>query len=248
VSFRDAPRDRSPARRRRKRVGWTVRMVSDVPSESQRPDDVLGAAATADRDALIELISVFTHDLNNPLQTVLVLSELALDETMPGTEGRTRAEQCLQAADRLRLLAQAMSGLFRGRPLRAEALWDRVRTLLGRRFERHCITAELTTGEPRDALLPALCERLVFTLALAAIGAAATSGRRNHVLELACNPASDGVALSAALFAVEPDGSHAPLEFSGPHLERLAALLRLDPRSEYREDGAALHIELALGE
>jgi len=219
-----------------------------VASDSQRPNDVLGAAATADRDALIELIAVFTHDLNNPLQTVLVLSELALDETMPGTEGRTRAEQCLQAADRLRLLAQAMSALFRGRPLRAEALWDRVRTLLGRRFERHGITTELTTDEPRDALLPALCERLVFTLALAAIGAAATSGRRHHVLELACKPASDRIGLEAALFTVEADGSRAPLEFSAPHLERVSALLLLDPRSQHRYDGAAVRIELALGE
>ena len=223
-------------------------MVDDVTSDSQRSDDVLGAAATADRDALIELISVFTHDLNNPLQTVLVLSELALDETMPGTEGRTRAEQCLQAADRLRVLAQAMSGLFRGRPLRADALWERLRTLLCRRFERHGITAELTTGEPRDALLPALCERLVFTLALAAIGGAATSGKRHHVLELACNPASDRIALDAALFSVEPDGTRAPLEFSPPHLERLTALLRLDPRSQHRYEGAAVRIELALGE
>jgi signal transduction histidine kinase len=223
-------------------------MIEDVASDSQRPDDVLGAAASADRDALIELIAVFTHDLNNPLQTVLVLSELALDETIPDTEGRTRAEQCLQAAERLRVLALAMSGLFRGRPLRAEALWDRVRTLLGRRFERHGITAELTTGEPRDAQLPALCERLVFTFALAAIGAAATSGRRHHVLELSCSPASDRIALDAVLFGIEADGTRAPLEFSAPHLERLAALLRLDPRSQHRYEGAAVHIELALGE
>jgi signal transduction histidine kinase len=222
-------------------------MMDDVPSDSQRPNDVLGAAA-ADRDSLIELISVFTHDLNNPLQTVLVLSELALDETMPGTEGRTRAEQCLQAADRLRVLAQAMSGLFRGRPLRAEALWDRLRTMLGRRFERHGIALELTTGDPRDALLPALCERIVFTMALAAIGAAGTSTRRHHVLELACKPAIDRIVLEAALFGLETDRSRVPLDFSAPHLERLAALLRLDLRSEHRYDGAAVHIELALGE
>ncbi len=222
-------------------------MVDDVPSDSQRRDDVLGAAATADRDALIELIAVFTHDLNNPLQTVLVLSELALDETIPGTEGRARAEQCLTAADRLRVLAQAMSGLFRGRPLRADALWERLRTLLGRRFERHGITPTLVAHEPRDALLPALCERIVFTLALGAIGAAASSARRQHALELSCTP-GERIVIDGAFFAVEPDGTRIALTFSEAHQERLAALLRLDPRAEHRFDGAAVHIELGVGE
>jgi hypothetical protein len=202
-------------------------------------------AATADRDALLELIAVFTHDVNNPLQTVLVLSELALDETMPGTEGRTRAEQCLTAADRLRVLAQAMSGLFRGRPLRAEALWDRLRTLLGRRFERHGITASLLECEPAEAMVPALCERLVFTLALGAIGAAATSGRRHHALELSCKTGGERIALEAAFFAVEADGSRVPLEFAATHRERLTALLRLDPRAEECEAGPRVRVEIA---
>lgn len=211
-------------------------------------DELLGAAATADRDALIELIAVFTHDLNNPLQTVLVLSELALDETMPGTEGRARAEQCLTAADRLRVLAQAMSGLFRGRPLRADSLWERVRTLLGRRFERHGIAAELVACDPPDAMLPALCERIVFTVALGAIGAASASGRRHHALEIACTPASERISLQARLFGLEADGSRIPLAFCDTHLERLAALLRLDPRAAQRVDGAAVYIDLAASE
>ncbi|HET6585918.1 MAG TPA: hypothetical protein VFG69_20820 [Nannocystaceae bacterium] len=232
-------------------------MVDDVPPDSSprsrpdpsgREDELLGAAAVADRDALIELLAVFTHDLNNPLQTVLVLSELALDETMSGTEGRARAEQCLTAADRLRVLAQAMSGLFRGRPLRAEALWERVRTLLGRRFERHGITAEITGCEPRDAMLPALCERVVFTVALGAIGAATTSGSRHHALEIACAPTSERISLQARLFTVDPAGARTPLAFGDAHLERLAALLRLDARASHRIDGAALHIDLAVGE
>jgi hypothetical protein len=222
-------------------------MVDDVPSDSQRRDDVLSAAASADRDALIELIAVFTHDLNNPLQTVLVLSELALDETMPGTEGRARAEQCLTAADRLRVLAQAMSGLFRGRPLRSDALWERLRTLLGRRFERHGIVPTLVAEEPRDALLPALCERIVFTLALGAIGAAGTSGRRQHALEMSCSP-GERIVIRGSFFGIEPDGTRVPLEFSEAHQERLAALLRLDPRSEHRFDDATVRIELGVGE
>lgn len=221
-------------------------MVDDVPSDSQR-DDSVGAAATADRDALIELIAVFTHDLNNPLQTVLVLSELALDETIPGTEGRARAEQCLTAADRLRVLAQAMSGLFRGRPLRSDALWERLRTLLGRRFERHGITPVLVANEPRDAMLPSLCERIVFTMALGAIAAAGTSGRRQHVLELSCSP-GERIVIDGAFFGIEPDGSRVALELTDAHQERLAALLRLDPRSELRFDGAAVRIELGVGE
>jgi signal transduction histidine kinase len=223
--------------------------VDDVPPDSRRRDDeLLGAAATADRDALIELIAVFTHDLNNPLQTVLVLSELALDETMQGTEGRARAEQCLTAADRLRVLAQAMSGLFRGRPLRAEALWERLRTLLGRRFERHGIAIELAACDPPGAILPALCERIVFTVALGAIGAAAASGRRHHALELACTPTSERISLNARLFYLDADGSRVPLAFCDTHLERVAALLRLDAMAVHRFDGDALQIELAAGE
>jgi len=225
-------------------------MVDDaLPGSPLRGDDAVGAAATADRDALIELISVFAHDLNNPLQTVLVLSELALDETMAGTEGRARAEQCLAAADRLRTLAQAMSGLFRGRPLRGEALWDRFRTLLGRRFERHGIVAELEPCEPREAMLPGLCERLVFTLGLGAIAAAAASGRRHHVLSLACKAMGDRVSLEARLFGLDPaSGARVELPFAATHLERAAALLRLDPTSQHRFDESVVRVEIAAGD
>ncbi|MBC8071891.1 MAG: hypothetical protein IAG13_26425, partial [Deltaproteobacteria bacterium] len=126
-------------------------MASVDPREGHAQGDESMRAA-GQRDVLLELLSVLAHDLNNPLQTLLVLSELALDESPAGTEPHDRALQCLAAADRLKVLTQAMGATLRGRPLDAAQLWTRTAVMLGRRLERYGVTVVLDLAALAEAV------------------------------------------------------------------------------------------------
>ena len=95
--------------------------------------------ALAERNVLLELLGVAAHDLSNPLQSLTVLTELGVDEPGATAEQRHRAEQCLEAAERMRQLVLALAGLARTgtRPGTIGQACTRLGTLLARRFDRH---------------------------------------------------------------------------------------------------------------
>lgn len=112
--------------------------MGDSAAGSQEADE--SARAQAQRDALSELIAIATHDINNPLQSLVVLLELSIDDALPGSDAQARLQQCLVAADRIRVLSSALGGLVRARPLDGPGAWTRVHGLLVRRFDRFAIT------------------------------------------------------------------------------------------------------------
>ena len=79
----------------------------------------MGDEATGSRDRprleiLHEALEIFAHDLSNPLQSLIVLTELALDDATPGSEDEMRCRQSLEAAERMRTLVSGLAGLTRG--------------------------------------------------------------------------------------------------------------------------------------
>lgn len=98
---------------------------------------------------MLSLAAILTHDLSNPLQSLTVLCELAIEDDEPG-EGPRRAQQSLQAAERMRDLLHAYSALLRSadRPTKVGAALERTAAMFARRCERHRIA--LAMGVERD--------------------------------------------------------------------------------------------------
>src|SRR5690606_28468532 len=87
-------------------------VVSEHETSSLTPEQ-RAHQAEAQREVLLEAMEIFTHDLSNPLQSLIVLTELALDDTPEGTEEYDRCRQSLEAAERMRTLVQGLAGLTR---------------------------------------------------------------------------------------------------------------------------------------
>lgn len=187
--------------------------------------DVVIDGAAAARDTLIELLSIVTHDVNNPLQSLIVLLELSVDDAPAGSDARARAEQCQLAADRIRSLTGALAGLLRGRREDGPRVWARALALLGRRFDRMGVTTRADVSRLADVALPsafffALCSACLLVLASAANGRL-----RGYLLEVTGTVEDDGVAFELALVAI--DASAPPLlpEWDGVALARLRGLV-----------------------
>ena len=105
--------------------------------------------AVAERTTLLSLAAILTHDLSNPLQSITVLCELGIEGDEPG-EGPRRAQQSLQAAERMRDLLHAYAALVRNtdRPTKLSAAIERTDAMFARRSERHRI--KLAVGVERD--------------------------------------------------------------------------------------------------
>ena len=58
---------------------------------------------SATLEILLEALEIFAHDLSNPLQSLIVLTELALDDAAPNSEDELRCRQTLEAAERMRI-------------------------------------------------------------------------------------------------------------------------------------------------
>jgi signal transduction histidine kinase len=110
---------------------------------------VEGRKAVAERNALLSLAAILTHDLSNPLQSITVLCELGIEDDDPA-EAPRRAEQSLQAAERMRDLLHAYAALVRNvdRPTKLAVALERTAAMFRRRCERHRIT--LSMGIERD--------------------------------------------------------------------------------------------------
>lgn len=111
--------------------------------------EVAGRKAAAERSALLSLAAILTHDLSNPLQSLTVLCELGIEDDEPG-EAPRRAQQSLQAAERMRDLLHAYAALVRtaDRPTKVGPALERTAAMFTRRCERHRIA--LAMGVERD--------------------------------------------------------------------------------------------------
>ncbi len=189
------------------------------------------ARAVAERDTLLELIAIATHDINNPLQSLVVLLELALDEAHPESDAYVRAQQCLMAGERIRALSSALAGLGRSRPQDAASAWARVHGLLSRRFDRFGIGvgADLSRLE-RLAFPPEL--ELPLLGACMLVIATAAAGARGMRVDLRGEP--DPLRLSLAVEAAEA------IEWEPAALARLAALATASVRIEIEPERLTL--------
>lgn len=90
---------------------------------------------------MLSLAAILTHDLSNPLQSLTVLCELGIEDDEPGESPR-RAQQSLQAAERMRDLLHAYAALVRtaDRPTKVGPALERTTAMFARRCERHRIS------------------------------------------------------------------------------------------------------------
>ncbi|MBV1860717.1 MAG: hypothetical protein KUG77_20045 [Nannocystaceae bacterium] len=130
--------------------------------------------AVAERTTLLGLAAILTHDLSNPLQSVTVLCELGIEGDEPG-EGPRRAQQSLQAAERMRDLLHAYAALVRNadRPTKLSAAVERTDAMFARRIERQRIA--LDVGVERDFEGPCSTGLAIVALFMALVETAETA-------------------------------------------------------------------------
>lgn len=187
------------------------------PARPQQSPQVPADRAAAERDTLLELLAVFTHDLSNPLQSITVLCELGMDG--PGSEDITA--QCLSAAERMRALIHGLSGFTRGldRPSEISLVGDRLQSLLARRFERHLLKASFDYTTISSKLAPA---ELEMCMAAICLGIIATASERRARGEFSLSTLHVDDELAIEIVCVDEDGS--ALTPSQAHLERARAI------------------------
>lgn len=136
--------------------------------------------ATAQRDALLDLLGVLAHDLSNPLQSVTVLCELGVDDSPPGSDEQTRFRQCLEASDRMRGLIHGFGALSRrgGSRTTLHSVVGHVETLLARRFERHRMKFSAGLEQHGDQFVPT-----DFALAVLAVLMGVIAGAEQNTLD-----------------------------------------------------------------
>ena len=217
--------------------------------DSSLTPDQRARRAEAQRAVLLEALEIFTHDLSNPLQSLIVLTELALDDSPPGTEEHERNKQSLEAAERMRTLVQGLAGLTRSidGPRNTAAVVDRFSSVLSRRWERHSVRLSIDLGLIERTPTPPTLETVLLSLGLAAVAAA---GDRNHPRfdfslrgigqdgELSC-------AIELTLAGHNAGGSGVPVAFSREHLDRTIELLDGNPTMRLREEAEAILLEFA---
>lgn len=206
--------------------------------------------AEAQRDVLLEVLEIFTHDLSNPLQSLIVLSELALDDTPEGTEDYDRVRQSLEAAERMRTLVQGLAGLTRSidGPRNAKTVVDRIESVLSRRWERHQIRVSIDMGMIERTPTPAVLQTVLLNIGLATV---AVAGDRNHPrYELSIQGVDRGdeqfnCALEITLVGHNAGGAAAPVELARPQMERVMRLLDGNPSVNLREQDSVVIIEFS---
>ncbi|MCA9649677.1 MAG: HAMP domain-containing histidine kinase [Myxococcales bacterium] len=222
--------------------------MSDPGQQSSTPEQ-RARQAEAQREVLLEALEIFTHDLSNPLQSLIVLAELAMDDAPPGTEEHERNKQSLEAAERMRTLVQGLAGLTRSvdGPRNTSAVVDRFESVLSRRWERHSVRLSIDLGPIERAPTPATLETVLLSLGLAAVAAA---GDRNHPrYDLSLRGIAQEGPLSCALELTlaghNAGGSGAPVELSRSHIERTMQLVDGNPSMRLREDAETILLEFA---
>lgn len=189
--------------------------------------DRVGDGAVAARDTLLRLLGIVTHDLNNPLQSLIVLLELSVDDAPIGSEARVRAEQCQLAADRLRGLTAALSAVLRGRPEDAPQVWARAQALFGSRLDRSGVTTQCDLTALAEVILPAACFFILCATFLLLLASCERSLGRGHQLVVTGTLEGDRAVLAVGLLA--PDPACAAPAWNEAAAARLRALVAAEP-------------------
>lgn len=207
--------------------------------------------AEAQREVLLEAMEIFTHDLSNPLQSLIVLTELALDDTPEGTEEYDRCRQSLEAAERMRTLVQGLAGLTRSidGPRNTKTVVDRFVSVLSRRWERHQVRVSVDMGAIERTPTPANLETVLLNLGLATVAAAT---ERNHpryelsvrgILREGQGPLPCTVEIT--LVGHNAGGTAAPVELARMQMERVGRLLDGSPNMRLYEEAGSVYLEFA---
>lgn len=182
---------------------------------------------------MLSLAAILTHDLSNPLQSITVLCELGLEDDEPG-EGPRRAQQSLQAAERMRDLLHAYAALVRtaDRATKVAPAIERTSAMFTRRCERHRIA--LAVGIDQDFEGPPATGLAVVALFLAMIRAA----------EVATGPfqariAVDGPTVSASLL----DANGALVTWPSEAVQMIADVLADEGSAAAENEGLVLRLE-----
>ena len=208
--------------------------------------------ATRDRSKLQilhEALEIFAHDLSNPLQSLIVLTELALDDATPGSEDEMRCRQSLEAAERMRTLVAGLAGLTRGAegPRNTQTSVDRFNELLSRRWERHRVEVDVALGPAERTPSPPDLDVALLNLGLAAVATAGELGG-TYVLQLRGSEIHEGseprVGLEATLLRRDADGSSTEAPFHEKHIQRGRALLAGTGLAT-RQEGARVSFEFS---
>jgi hypothetical protein len=208
-------------------------MASDEIAASRGEEDGSGRGARAERDALLDIVAIFAHDLSNPLQSITVLCELGMDDATPGSEEHLRAQQCLEAADRMRALIHSFAALIRGRSSSAplQALVDRVTTLFARRFERHGIQTQIELGDAAEVRGVSGLEFSLLNLMLGAVATATDAPLKRYTLHVRAARADgdDGyrltISMQGSMQPADDTGAWQPMPLSEPHVARAEHVL-----------------------
>ena len=177
-------------------------------------DSARGGArrVSPESEMLLELIGLFTHDLSNPLQSLTVLLELALDELSPTAESALKVGQSLEAVERLRQMIRDLSAFARTRTddvgnLDCATAIRRVIGVLERRFERGSIETTIDLQRLEGAPLPGT--RIEFATLSALLGAVSGLTNADHphlALSIYGEVDGDYGCLRVALRSSEPKG------------------------------------------
>lgn len=181
---------------------------------------------------MLSLAAILTHDLSNPLQSITVLCELGMEEDDPDDAPR-RAQQSLQAAERMRDLLHAYAALVRtaDRPTKLAGAIERTTAMFARRCERHRIA--LRTIVERDFEGPACTGLSVVALYLAMIRTA-EANRGPFEARLVV----DGGELRVSL--LDQDGLAS--QWPTAAVDSIAHVVANDGKVSF--DGTTLHIQL----
>lgn len=223
--------------------------MSDHETSSLTPEQ-RAHQAEAQREVLLEALEIFTHDLSNPLQSLIVLTELALDDTPEGTEDYDRVRQSLEAAERMRTLVQGLAGLTRSidGPRNTKTVVDRFISVLSRRWERHQVRVSIDMGSIERTPTPANLETVLLNLGLATVAAATDRNHPRYELSVR-GIAREGQALPCALEITlvghNAGGTAAPVELARQQMERVTRLLDGCPNMRLYEEAESVYLEFA---
>ncbi|MCX4244035.1 histidine kinase [Paraliomyxa miuraensis] len=219
-------------------------------NETSSPEQRVNQAE-AQREVLLEAMEIFTHDLSNPLQSLIVLTELALDDTPEGTEEHDRCRQSLEAAERMRTLVQGLAGLTRSidGPRNTKTVVDRFVSVLSRRWERHQVRISVDMGPIERTPTPANLETVLLNLGLATVAAATDRNHPRYELSvrgiLREGQGAMPCTIELTLVGHNAGGTAAPVELSRPHMERMGRLLDGVDNMRLYEEAEAVYLEFA---
>ncbi|MBL4684194.1 MAG: hypothetical protein JKY37_06370 [Nannocystaceae bacterium] len=183
-------------------------------------------------EVIFEVLDVFAHDLSNPLQSLIVLTELALEDAQPGSEDELRCNQTLEAAERMRTLVTGLAGLTRGTegPRQLRTAVDRFAEILSRRWERHRIELQIDLGAAEHMASPPELDTALLSLGLGAVAAAGELGGPAFRLSVRVQEAKPGDGADCVLQIVlvhrDPQSGDKEVPLDEKYLRRSADLLQ----------------------